>query len=225
MKKTLYHSELAGRGQIPLFVVSGPHPSKFAGKPPYFVVNDGGMERQYTTENQNCSNALAGVVGQQVLIQASGTRDAATIVILQSQPGQAPQPTQAAPQQPQGGGWGNQQQGNWNQPQQPQQGQQPAPQQGWSNQGQGQRPSQQAAPAGNTPETPEKTMTRIANLYITSLRAANYVRELWEHESGEPMPSDQFQACTSALFIEGNRKGLAVHMPVGRMEPRDPKQQ
>lgn len=83
--KTLYHTELRNMGPVTATVTSDVLDSKFQkkGEPPkrYVVMNVGGVERNYHVENEHCAFALDGLKGRTVLIEATGMRDDARIVV------------------------------------------------------------------------------------------------------------------------------------------------
>lgn len=81
-------------GQVWAQVTSDVIPSKFAGKPPFCAMIINGVEYSYSCENPGCEDALRGYAGQTIMLQAFGSRDAATIQVVQAQGG-APAP--AAP--------------------------------------------------------------------------------------------------------------------------------
>ena len=62
-----------------------------------------------------------------------------------------------------------------------------------------------------------KDLNRMANLYLHCLHAADYVRAEWDKdvEIHGVMSDEQFQACTSSLFIQSTRDGLLMSIPTG----------
>lgn len=83
--KTLYHTELRNMGPVTATITSDVLNSKFAkaGEPPkrYVVMTVGGAERNYHVENEHCAFALDRLKGRTVLIEATGMRDDARIVV------------------------------------------------------------------------------------------------------------------------------------------------
>lgn len=79
-KKTLYHSELVQLGPVEVEVKSDVLESKY-GKSDYVVFEIDGYERQYNVENSACGNALDRLKGQVVIIEATGSRDDAEIIV------------------------------------------------------------------------------------------------------------------------------------------------
>lgn len=80
-KKTLFHSELVQLGAVKVLVKTDVMKSKFAGKLPYVVLECDGMERNLSLENKACEEAMAGLKGKIVVLEAAGSRDDATITI------------------------------------------------------------------------------------------------------------------------------------------------
>lgn len=105
MSKTLYHSELAGMGDVDVLVKDpAPKPSKYQGKPDIIFLVIQGNERIYNVENQNCGAALTGLQGQTVTLRAEGSRDDATITVFDAPSGHHqpnPQPRHRDPNLPQ----------------------------------------------------------------------------------------------------------------------------
>lgn len=62
-------------------------------------------------------------------------------------------------------------------------------------------------------------MAKIQGLYLYSIKKAIETREMAKLSLGLDMTADQFQACTSAIFIEANRKGLASFLPTSTNTP------
>src|SRR4051812_13080908 len=83
-KKTLYHSELVKMGQVHVLIKSDVLKSKYKAKPPYVTMMLDGNERQYWTENSQCEDALRGLSGRKVMLEALGSRDDAEIKVLGS---------------------------------------------------------------------------------------------------------------------------------------------
>lgn len=113
-KKTLWHSELVGLGEIDVVIQSEVTPSKFAGKSPWVAMIVNGRERYYSCENEDCADALRGLKGQKVHLAATGGRDDAAIHIGEvseeapphpgqdvfAKLGQTAHPSQGAPNRP-----------------------------------------------------------------------------------------------------------------------------
>lgn len=85
-KKTLYHSELSRMGKVSVRVMSDVMKSKFEGKPPYVFLEIDGTERVYSTENDQCAEALAGLRDKLVTLQARSSRETATIEVSDASP-------------------------------------------------------------------------------------------------------------------------------------------
>lgn len=81
-KKGLYHSELSKMGAVRVTVKTDVLESTFKGKPPYCVLIIDGHERNYACENEACEEALNGLAGRSVMLEASGREDTAEIKIL-----------------------------------------------------------------------------------------------------------------------------------------------
>lgn len=56
-------------------------------------------------------------------------------------------------------------------------------------------------------------MAKIQSLYLYAVKKALDTREMAKLTLNLDMTPDQFQACTSAIFIEANRKGLGAFLP------------
>lgn len=82
MSKTLYQSELVKLGPVTVRVESDILKSKYDGKPDYVVLALNGTERLYNLENHSCGDAFHGRKGQTITIQATGSRDEASISIV-----------------------------------------------------------------------------------------------------------------------------------------------
>ena len=68
---------------------------------------------------------------------------------------------------------------------------------------------------GEGAQAVRKSLNRMANLYLHCLVAADYVKTEWEREGGQMTP-EQFQGCTSSMFIQANRDFLAAKVPTGK---------
>jgi hypothetical protein len=82
-KKTMFHSELSKLGEVEALIKTPVMASKFQGKPPYVILEVEGEERIYNTENEGCEAAFDGLEGHRVVMEARGSRDDATIEILE----------------------------------------------------------------------------------------------------------------------------------------------
>jgi hypothetical protein len=192
-RTTLYHSELVKRGALTVTVETDVLNSKYAQKPPYVMLKVDGFSRRYDTENAACAEALRGLRGKVVEIEAAGSRAEATILVrgASAAPQSHPAQSQAQP---------------------PARSQQPAP----SRQ---QQPAAAGSASGNDADpvtNAKRTLNRLANGYGLCLAAGEYVKSEWDKDHPDsPMPNDQFQAMVSALFIEGNRRMVFNDIPTG----------
>ena len=102
VKKNLYHSEAATLGPIRVTVKTDVMPSKFKGKSPYVVLLIDGHERNYSCENEECQKALIGLKGRTIMMEATGGREDARIIVAGATAPQggepASQPAQPAPE-------------------------------------------------------------------------------------------------------------------------------
>jgi hypothetical protein len=83
-KKTLYQSELIKLGLVAAKILSEPQDSQFPGKPRWVAMEVNGEERYYNCESVACEDALRGLKGQVVSLEAQGTREDATLNITQT---------------------------------------------------------------------------------------------------------------------------------------------
>lgn len=81
-KVTLYHSELVQMGPIRVKIKSDVTASKFDGKPNYVIMEIDGQKRNYNCENPDCEDALDKMSGRTVMLEATGSREEASIKIL-----------------------------------------------------------------------------------------------------------------------------------------------
>ncbi len=96
MSKTLFQSELSKLGPVTVEVTSDILKSKFDGKPDFVVIKLNGVERTYNLENPSCGEVFHGRKGQTITIQATGSREAAAVELVDD--GDiAPAPRAAAP--------------------------------------------------------------------------------------------------------------------------------
>jgi len=103
MAKTLWHAALRDLGPVTVTVKHEAKKSKFskpdAPKPDYVGLAIKGEDWGYNVENQRCADFFKGRAGTTICIQAEGSRDDATILLL-GQPGSQvaqPPPRQPAP--------------------------------------------------------------------------------------------------------------------------------
>lgn len=186
-KTTLYHSELARRGQVVVTIETDLLKSKYANKPDYVMLKMDGHSRRYDTENANCAEALRGLKGRTVTIEATGNRDEAQIVVLgDAQPQAHHSPPPAAPRQAPAS----------------QPARQAAP------------PASQAS--GDPVKHAKQTLNRGCNGYALCLRAADYVRSDYDAaHPDDPMSPEHFQAMCSTLFIWADRRNVFDGLPIG----------
>lgn len=106
-KATLYHSALVHAGPVEVTITCDkPIRSRFDGKPDYISLKHEGASHTYNIENQACADALTGLKGQVVTIEATGREDDAAIYVtdVNGDPvsaDQAPAQRQAPARQPQ----------------------------------------------------------------------------------------------------------------------------
>jgi hypothetical protein len=79
----MYHSELAKLGLVAAKILSEPQDSQFPNKPRWVAMEINGEERYYNCESVACEDALRGLKGQHVSIEAQGTREDAILNISQ----------------------------------------------------------------------------------------------------------------------------------------------
>lgn len=82
-KKTVYHSALVKEGRIEITITCDkPQKSKYNNQPDYISFKLDGNEHFYPIENDRCGDALSGLKGETVEIEASGGRDDADIEVI-----------------------------------------------------------------------------------------------------------------------------------------------
>lgn len=91
-KKGLYHSELVKMGPVMVTVKQGRTPSKYQNQPDYCVLVIDDNERFYSIENDDCGDFLDAYEGQDIEIEAQGSREQATIDIADDVPNDQPSP-------------------------------------------------------------------------------------------------------------------------------------
>lgn len=64
----------------------------------------------------------------------------------------------------------------------------------------------------------KKALTKSANMMLVCLDAAKYVKSQYEGKHDTEMTDDQFQAISSSLFINADKRGLINEMPNTQME-------
>jgi hypothetical protein len=69
-------------------------------------------------------------------------------------------------------------------------------------------PAQVPAPVNGNGKTAEVRLAHYAKAYLRCIDAAVYVKVEYERKHGVSMTPDQFQACTSTLFIAGQKDNL-----------------
>lgn len=219
-KKTLYHSELVQRQEyVQVLIKSDVMASKFAGKPPYVIVELDGVERNYSCENDHIADLLRDLKGQTVVILAEGREDDAMITFDESGTVQAtpaapppqkktPPPAKTPPQRSQ-----------------PPARQTTAP--ATQNVANSRLATNPPPPAhqpqnGNTQETPADRFKRVktylnrsANTYLAVLEAALYIQAQHKAVHGMDLTPEHFQALTASLFIAADRALMLGVMPTG----------
>lgn len=64
----------------------------------------------------------------------------------------------------------------------------------------------------------KQDLAKSANLMLLCLDASRFVKTEYEGKHGSQMTDDQFQAITSSLFINADKRGLISKMPSTKME-------
>lgn len=80
-KKTMFHSELVQLGAVKVLVKTDVMHSKFKGKLDYVVLECEGVERNLNLENAACAEAMNGLKGKIVVLEAKGRANDAEIMI------------------------------------------------------------------------------------------------------------------------------------------------
>ena len=189
MAKTLYHSALVQMGDVQVIIKSEVTPSKYKGKPPFVTLHVENEDRNYNTENAACEAALRGRNGQKLTLRATGSRDDATIQIIDGPAahGNTPAQRQQAP---------------------------PAAQRQQERQS---APPPTSAPASPVDVAgSQHDAARIANLILIALDRAVTVQHDFDARHDEAMTLEQFQSVTSSIFISLKDRGWIDHMPADR---------
>lgn len=216
MATGLYHSKLVPLGPVWATITTDWKQSKDKNSM-YCGMTINAVEYWYTAESQACQDALNGFAGRTILIQAAGSRENATIEVLEEQAGGvpraavAPRPA-AAPVA------------------------RPAPQRAVSPiQARPTPPAAHSAPALSHPAPPAASQTPEAAIAEATsfLQRNRLLLELCSYEAGKlaeqyntvvmkrwieagviPVASpEQIQSWTSCLFIEANKAGLGRSLP------------
>ena len=197
--KSLWHSEAVTFGPTLCYVKQGPKPSKNPDNPPYFVIDVGGRERYYNVENEQCEATLKTVLGRKAMLEFTGSRDQAAILMC----GAGAQQPQGQPPDPEDDGR--------NEPppdfaNQPRPARTPAPQQAAL------PPAQQEA---EDLKRGRHTMMQLANLLAIALDGAQYVAAAHakKHPAAPPFTSDNICSLAATLCIGGERQGVQNLMP------------
>ncbi len=188
-----------------------------------------GVEYWYTAENENVEQALAGFSGRTILIQASGSREAAQIEVLQEQEGGAAPRTAPAAAAPRPAA----------SVARPAPGRAPAP-----------APAAQRAPVAHSApaaapvapapvaKTPEQAIAEARDF----LERNRLLLELCSYEAGKMLMQyntvihkaaieasaipaagpEQMQSWTSCLFIEANKAGIGRSLPTDQENDQPP---
>lgn len=229
MATGLYHSKLVPLGPVWVTVTTDWKQSKDKNSM-YCGLTINGAEHWYTAENAACQDALNGLSGRTVLIQASGSRESAQIDVLEEQTGGAPQtaPRAAAPTpRPAAAPVAR-----------PAAARPPAPAPVAQR-----APVAHAAPAPARPEPPVQVAPEQAIAEASAFLQRNrLLLELCSYEAGRlavqyntvvmktwidagVIPSatpEQIQSWTSCLFIEANKAGFGRTLPTDSENDQPP---
>jgi hypothetical protein len=91
MAKVIYHSQLRALQAVKVKVLSDVLKSKHTGNPDYVTIELEGAERYYNVENADCAKFFHGRKGQVITIQADGTREEASIMLVGEHTADLPQ--------------------------------------------------------------------------------------------------------------------------------------
>lgn len=105
-KKTLYHSELVNLGPVEVDIKSDVKQSQYPNQNDYVIMVLDGYDRNYSCENDQCADALVGLQGKTVILEAIGSRDDAEIIVSEPTGGRQErrqrEPARRDERQPQG---------------------------------------------------------------------------------------------------------------------------
>ncbi len=216
MAKTLYQSQMVKMGPVKVTVKSDVLQSKFKGKPPYVMLEIGGEDYNYSTENDECAEFFEGQKGRSFTVVAEGSRENALLTYVgEAAPDPEPEQKPTAKSRP---------------PANPSKGRGAPP------------PAQQAAPAQHAPpaethaapparppkapaETPteatnrvKRQANRIANVWVVAYAAALYAKQQVKEQLGQEVGNDLFHGCVSTICIQLHRDGLQNAMPTGGVD-------
>ena len=95
MSKAIYHSTLRSLQAVKVKVLSDVLKSKYSKpnepKPDYVLLEIGGEEKSYNVENAECAKFFQGRKGQVITIQADGTREEASTMLVGEHTADLPQ--------------------------------------------------------------------------------------------------------------------------------------
>lgn len=189
-------------GVVDLTVLSDVKTSKFGNRNEYVEMEIDGFKREYYVENAFCADALRGMAGSQVTLEAHGSRDDASIEVIRVEEG-AVRPPQRQSRPPQ-------------QSRAPQRQSAPAK----TPQRQEQRPAPQREPAAQPANRP-RTETTSARKYLIKLTntmlkcevAVDEALKIMERERGVTYTPDARQAKVAMLFIQLTRDNYQHQQP------------
>lgn len=213
-KKTLYHSELAGLGQVVIDITDEVRKSKFAkaGEQRFYVpIILNGHVREYNVENPACGEALRGRKGQRCTVEAAGSREEATVTVLSAEwtAECAPQAEAGQPVKPAAA------------KSQPKAAQAARPAAGPAPDG-NQKPAQQRQ---NTPPTTGQILTKLTNMLILCELAAHKCEATLREQRGFEATPEQHQGHVGMLFIQMTRDGHQHSQPGDHILDIRPKEQ
>lgn len=212
-KKTLYHSEMVGRGPTRMKIKTPPQKSKYQDKRDYAVVVIDGHERNYTVENDGCGDFLHANKGKEVFVVAAGSRDEATITFVGKPGSQTPPPQErvntapeTAPEPPADAGEADYA---------------PEPPKAAPTGQQGGKAPPQNPPPGNAKADAlahcKVLAAQMASCWSVAYLAARHARSQIKGQLGEELTPELFQACVGTICIQLSKEAAHFGLP-GRIE-------
>lgn len=236
-KKTLYHSELVRLGPVEVEIKTDVLPSQYRGQNDYVIMILDGYDRNYSCENDDCADALKGLQGQIVIIEATGSKEDAQVIVSEATGGGGQQERRPEPRRQERQPAGRQERSNGTRQESRAQERQPDSRRD-------ERPASEPAPrqerqpakqpATKTPEDVAKAeawavhgfkqgLGRFINAEIMIHQAAVIAETEIKERTGKVLSEAAFQAMTSSAWIYLKDTGKLQALP-SRLLPRASKE-